>query len=75
MNASEFDDLFDNGADAIDFADMRTASRPNLSPRRVNIDFPAWMVERLDREAARLGIARQALVKTWLSERLERTPA
>ena len=52
--------------------DWSKARRPNLMQRRVNIDFPAWVVEALDREAQRLGVARQALVKLWIAERLDR---
>ena len=52
--------------------DWSKARRPNLELRRVNVDFPAWVVEGLDREARRLGVTRQALVKLWIAERLER---
>ena len=48
-----------------------SATRPNLAARRVNVDFPAWMVEGLDARAAHLGITRQALIKMWIAERLE----
>ena len=72
MKADEFDKAFDEGSDAIDdHVDWNNASRPGLTIKRVNIDFPEWMVSALDREAARLGIARQAVVKTWLAEKLD----
>ena len=51
--------------------DWTKARRPNVEVRRVNVDFPAWVVEGLDRQAKRLGITRQALIKTWIAERLE----
>lgn len=72
MKASELDRRFDAG-EAIDEAvDWDAAHRVNVEPRRVNVDFPAWMVASMDREADRLGISRQALIKVWIAERLER---
>jgi hypothetical protein len=73
MKASEFDRKFDEGAeDIIDDLDMSTASRPLKEQRRVNVDFPVWMVESLDREAGRLGVTRQSIIKVWIAERLEK---
>ena len=72
MKASEFDKKFDAGEDVSGDVDWTKARRPNLAARRVNIDFPAWVVEALDREAARLGVTRQALVKLWIAERLDK---
>lgn len=72
MKASEFDQRFDDGEDVSKFVDWESARRVNQEPRRVNVDFPAWMVTSLDREADRLGISRQALIKVWIAERLER---
>jgi hypothetical protein len=73
MKASEFDKKFDEGAeDIVDDLDMSTASRPLKAQRRVNVDFPVWMVESLDREASRLGVTRQSIIKIWIAERLER---
>jgi len=73
MKASEFDKKFDEGAeDIIDDLDMSTASRPLKEQRRVNVDFPVWMVESLDREASRLGVTRQSIIKVWIAERLEK---
>ncbi|MCB1358829.1 MAG: hypothetical protein KDK53_20795 [Maritimibacter sp.] len=71
ISAAEFDAKFDAGEDIDQYVDMSTARRPNLEARRVNVDFPAWMVTGLDREAARLGVSRQALIKLWIAERLE----
>ena len=70
MKASELERKFDAGEDVSDAIDWSRARRPNLEVRRVNVDFPAWVVEALDREAARLGVTRQALVKLWIAERL-----
>ena len=72
MKARDFDEKFDAGADVSGDVDWSKARRPNLELRRVNVDFPAWVVEGLDREARRLGVTRQALVKLWIAERLER---
>ena len=71
MKASDFDKRFDAGEDVTALLDMKLARRPNLDPKRVNVDFPAWMVESLDREARRRGITRQSLIKFWLADRLE----
>ena len=70
MSTSEFDRRFDNGEDIGDMLDLSRASRPGLQAKRVNVDFPVWMVESLDKHAAHLGVSRQSLIKMWLSERL-----
>jgi len=72
MKASEFDKKFDEGVeDVVDDLDVSRATRPNQAPRRVNVDFPSWMVESLDREAKRLGVTRQSVIKVWIAEKLE----
>jgi hypothetical protein len=63
---------FDAGEDVLDLFDLQTAEHPNRSLRRVNVDFPAWMVDALDKEAGRLGINRQAVIKTWIADRIDR---
>lgn len=68
--AEEFDRSFDQGNDIIEYLDLDKAERPGLKPKRVSIDFPVWMVRELDREAQRLGITRQSVIKFWISERL-----
>jgi len=75
MKASEFDRKFDAGEDITTDLDLSAARRPGLRPRRVNVDFPSWMVESLDREARRLGVTRQAVIKLWIAERLARRTA
>ena len=72
MNSSEFDRRFEEGESVIDSLDLSAARRPRLEQRRVNVDFPIWMVEQLDQEASRLGVTRQSIIKVWLAERLER---
>ncbi len=73
MKASDFDAAFDAGEDVSEHVDWGTARRPNRVPKRVNVDFPLWMVECLDAEATRLGVTRQALIKFWIAERLGRS--
>lgn len=71
IDAEEFDRRFDAGEDVSEFLDMESARRPGLEQKRVAIDFPTWVVEALDREAKRLGVSRQAVVKVWVVERLD----
>jgi len=71
MKAEEFDEKFDAGEDIITYLDMNTIRRPGYEERRVNVDFPTWMIEALDREAARIGVTRQSIIKVWIAERLE----
>ncbi|NQX87415.1 MAG: CopG family transcriptional regulator [Halioglobus sp.] len=71
MKAKSFDKKFDQGKDVISDLDLDKARRPNQEQRRVNVDFPTWMIESLDREAGRLGVTRQSIIKVWLAERLE----
>lgn len=70
MKAQEFDKKFEAGEDLTDDLDFSKARRVNQESKRVNIDFPIWVVEGLDRQAKRLGITRQALVKVWIAEKL-----
>ena len=72
MNSSEFDCRFDDGESIIEVLDVTAACRQRLEQKRVNVDFPIWMVEQLDQEANRLGLTRQSIIKVWLAERLER---
>jgi hypothetical protein len=71
MNSPEFDQRFDAGDSILEALDLDAARRPRLQQKRVNVDFPLWMVDQLDREATRLGVTRQSIIKVWLSERLE----
>jgi hypothetical protein len=72
MKARDFDEKFDRGEDITSELDMEQARRKNQEPRRINVDFPSWMIESLDREAKRLGITRQSIIKVWIAEMLER---
>jgi hypothetical protein len=71
MKAEEFDRAFDRGKGVTSALDLGSVRRPALEQRRVNVDFPAWVVEALDREARRLGVTRQSIIKVWIAERLE----
>ena len=74
MKAIDFDHAFEDG-DISDQIDWAKARRPNLTIRRVNVDFPAWVIDGLDQQAQRLGITRQALIKVWIADRLsDHTP-
>lgn len=70
ITTEEFDAKFDNGEDISAHVDWSKARRPNQEARRVNVDFPAWVVEGLDREARHLGVTRQSVIKMWIAERL-----
>jgi CopG antitoxin of type II toxin-antitoxin system len=70
ITSAELDEKFDNGEDVSEYFDWSKARRPNQEPRRVNVDFPAWMVRDLDKEAGRLGVTRQSLIKMWIAEKL-----
>ncbi len=71
MKATEFDMKFDAGEDVSGHVDWSKAKRPNEQVKRVNVDFPAWVVARLDRQARYLGVTRQSLIKLWIAERLQ----
>lgn len=74
MKAKSFDKKFDdNKSEIIGDLDLPTLKRPNQTQKRVNVDFPTWMIESLDKEASRLGVTRQSIIKVWLAERLERS--
>ena len=73
MRARDLEKKFDEGIeDIVDDFDFENATRPLKETRRVNVDFPTWMIESLDREATRLGVTRQSIIKVWIAERLER---
>jgi hypothetical protein len=70
MKAKTFDSKFDSGEKIVNQLDLRKARRIGTDAKRVNVDFPAWMVDSLDREAQRLGVTRQSLIKLWLADKL-----
>jgi hypothetical protein len=72
MKANEFDKKFDDGEDITRYLDVSKARRPGQEQKRVNVDFPTWMIRLLDKEAKRLGVPRQAIIKVWIGERLQK---
>lgn len=75
MKAKKFDSDFDSDKDVSSALDLSKARRPLRKQKRVNVDFPTWMIESLDKEASRLGVTRQSIIKVWLAERLEQSAA
>jgi hypothetical protein len=74
MKAKDLDKLFDSGeVDITPYLDMSKAYRPEQEQKRVNVDFPKWMIRKLDQSAQKLGVPRQSLIKVWLAERLQQT--
>lgn len=71
MKAKEFDKSFEDGEDILQHLDLSKSTRPLQKQKRINVDFPTWMIESLDREASRVGVTRQSIIKVWLAERLE----
>ncbi len=71
MKAKQFDNRFDEGQGIVDSLDLSRARRVKQIQKRVNVDFPTWMIELLDKEANRMGVTRQSIIKVWLAEKLE----
>jgi len=74
MKAKDFDKKFDAGESVLEQLDLAKARRPKQALKRVNVDFPIWMIQSLDKEARRLGVPRQSIIKMWLAERLQASP-
>ena len=72
MKAHEIDKKFDENNNITEYLDISKARRPEQEQKRVNVDFPLWMISLLDKEAKRLGVPRQFIIKVWLAERLEK---
>ncbi|MFO7613968.1 MAG: hypothetical protein R6W71_04935 [Bacteroidales bacterium] len=71
MKAEEFDKKFDDGQDISAFLDLQNAERPGHSSKRINVDFPVWMIRLMDKESKRLGVTRQSIIKIWIAEKLK----
>ncbi|WP_114969981.1 type II toxin-antitoxin system BrnA family antitoxin [Rhodoferax ferrireducens] len=71
MKAKDFEQRFDEGVDISTSSDLSKAKRVLQEQKRVNVDFPTWMIDSLDREASKMGVTRQSVIKVWLAERLE----
>lgn len=74
MKAKDFDKKFEEGQDISKHLDMSKIRRPEQGQKRVNVDFPLWVLHSLDKEAKRLGVPRQSIIKVWVAERLEKSP-
>ncbi len=75
MKAKRLDKKFDDGEDITKYLEVSKAHRPEQKQRRVNVDFPIWMIHSLDKEAKRLGVPRQSIIKVWVAERLDKKKA
>ena len=71
MKAKDIDKKFDEGKDISKHLDLSKARRPEQEQKRVNVDFPLWMIQQLDKEARKLGVTRQSIIKFWVAERLQ----
>jgi hypothetical protein len=72
MKAEELDNKFDAGEDISEQLDLAKARRPQQDQKRVNVDFPLWKIQQLNKEAKRLGVPRQSIIKVWVAERLQK---
>ncbi|MGA1823411.1 MAG: type II toxin-antitoxin system BrnA family antitoxin [bacterium] len=73
MKAKEFDKKFDEGEeDVLKFLDLSKSRRPKQEQKRINVDFPLWIIQLLDKEAKRLGVSKQSIIKIWIAERLKK---
>jgi hypothetical protein len=72
MRAKDFEKKFNSGEDITEYLDIAGARRPGQEVKRVNVDFPLWMIHSMDKEARRLGVARQSVIKAWVAERLRK---
>lgn len=70
IKAEDFDRKFEDGENIIDFLDIARAVKPGQEQKRANVDFPVWMIQLLDKEARKIGVTRQSIIKFWLAERL-----
>ncbi|MBU0566869.1 CopG family transcriptional regulator [bacterium] len=75
MKAKELDRRFDEGEDITNFLDLSRATRPGHEQKRLSVNFPGWMIHSLDKEAKRLGVKRQSIIKVWIAERLREASA
>lgn len=71
IRAKDFDIKFDQGEEIIEYLDISKAIRPSQNQKRVNVDFPVWMINSLDKEARKLGVTRQSIIKIWIAEKLK----
>lgn len=75
MKAEQLDEMFDRGDDITPYLDLASLRRPNLEQKPVSVELPVWMIQGLDRQADRIGVTRQSIIKVWLSERIKEEEA
>ena len=71
ISADEVDGKLTSGEDVLEYCDTNAMRQPKLEQKRVNVDFPIWMIKGLDHAARELGVTRQSLIKFWLAEKLK----
>lgn len=71
MKVEEFDKIFDENQDITKYLDLAGAERPGHISKRINVDFPVWMIQLMDKESKRLGVTRQSIIKIWIAEKLK----
>ncbi len=71
MKAKELDALFDSGEDITQYLDMSTLTKNGTQTKKINVDFPEWVINSLDLEAKKIGVTRQSIIKVWIAERLK----
>lgn len=71
IKAEDFDRKFDSGEDILNYLELSRSFKPGQEQKRVNVDFPVWMIQSLDKEARKLGVTRQSIIKVWIAERLK----
>ena len=72
IKAEEFDQMFERGENIISYLDISQAIKPGQEQKRVNVDFPIWMIQSMDKEAKKIGVTRQSIIKVWIAERLKK---
>ena len=72
IKAEEFDQMFERGENIISYLDISQAIKPDQEQKRVNVDFPVWMIRSMDKEAKKIGVTRQSIIKVWIAERLKK---
>jgi macrodomain Ter protein organizer (MatP/YcbG family) len=75
MKAKDLDRKFDNGEDILRYLELSKARRVEQEQKRVNVDFPVWMIHSLDKEAKRLGVPRQSLIKMLIARHIQEARA
>ncbi len=74
ISATKFDEMFDRGEDVTPFLDLDSV-QINRPHRRINLDIPVNVLNQIDFEANRIGVARTALIKIWLAEKVDHSAA